>query len=225
MTTTRLPGTQPTPVRPRLYRRTWVVATGTAILALALGAVVGIRGADATKSPEYRAQADQLAAAESELAFAEASLGDAREEQADAEDTAAGARDRLDTLLGQLAERRGALKKREAALKKRSTALDRRAAALKKKAADLLEREETVTAAEELLEDTTVPGDGSFEVGVEIERGLYKSPGRRGCHYTVFGDEERTDILLDNTTPDSASVSLRDGTWFVTQGCAQWTRQ
>ena len=225
MTTTRQPATHPTPVRPRFYRRTWVVATLTAILALVLGTVVGFRGADATQSPEYRAQADELAAAQGELALARSSLGDARETQADAEDTAADAQDRLDTLLGQLDERRAALKKREAAVKRRTTALDKRAARLEKKAADLLEREETVTAAEELLEDTKVPGDGTFQVGVDIERGLYKSSGKRGCHYTVSGDEEGDDILLDNATPDSVSVSLRDGTWFSTRGCAEWTRQ
>jgi multidrug efflux pump subunit AcrA (membrane-fusion protein) len=225
MTTTRPPGMHPTPVRPRFYRRAWVVATLTAVLALVLGTVIGIRAADATKSPEYRAQADDLAAAESELAFAKASLEDATEAQTDAEDTAADAQDRLDTFEGQLDERRAALKKREAALKKRTTALDKRAARLKEKAANLLEREDAVTAAEELIEDTTVPGDGSFQVGVDIERGLYKSPGRRGCRYTVFGDAEGNDILLDNTTPGPASVSLRDGTWFTTRGCAEWTRQ
>jgi len=225
MTMTRPPGTQAKPAQPRSSRRTWVIAAGTAILALALGSVFGIRAADATSSPEYQQQGDKLATTESKLAFAEAALKDAQELQADAEHTATDAEDRLATFEGRLDKRKAALKKREAALKKREAALDDRAARLKERGADLVEREEDVTEAEELLAETTVPGDGTFEVGVDIEGGLYQSAGKRGCHYAVYGDANRTDTLLDKTTADSTSVSLRTGTWFVTQGCAGWTRQ
>jgi len=229
MTTTSPPAAHP---KQRFFQRTWVIITGTALLALVVGTVIGLRGADATNSPEYEAQADKLAATESELAFAKASLGDAEESLADTEGTATDLADRLETIEGHLddrkaalEERRAALKKREAALKKRVSALDQRKALLKEAVADIREREDAVTAAEALLADTTVPGDGSFEVGVDVERGLYRSTGKTGCRYTVFGDANGNDVLLDKTTPGSASVSLRDGTWFVTRGCAEWTRQ
>jgi hypothetical protein len=225
MTMTRPPTVETTPAQPRTSRRTWLVAAGTAVLALALGTVLGMRAADATKSPEYRAQGDKLATTESKLAWAEAALGDARESQADAEDTATDAEGRLATFQDQLANRKEVLKKREAGLKKRGAALDERAARLEEKAADLRERENEVTEAEELLAVTTVPGDGSYEVGVDIEGGLYQSSGKRSCHYTVYGDAEGKDPLLEKTTPGSTSVSLRTGTLFVTRGCAEWTRQ
>lgn len=225
MTMTRPPGTQAKPDVPRSSKRTWVVVAGTAILALALGAVIGNRATDATGSAEYQAQGAELATAESKLALAEAALEDAEQSQADAEGTAADAQDQLAAFEARLDERKAALKTREAALKKGLAGLDDRAAKLKEKSADLRERKKEVTEAEALLAETTVPGDGTFEVGVDIEGGLYQSPGKRGCHYTVYGDANGTDALLDKVTPGSASVSLRTGTWFVTRGCAEWTRQ
>lgn len=225
MTTTTPPGTHPKPVRPRFYQQTWVIVTATALLALVLGTVVGIRVADATSDPKYKAQTEKLNAAESELAFAKASLGDAQESLADAEYTAADLEDRLGIVEGHLDERKAALKKREAALKKDVIALDSRRARLKEAEADVLEREEAVTAAEALIADTTVPGNGTFEVGVDIEGGLYRSPGNQGCHYAVTGDANRTDVLINKQTAGPTSVSLRSDTWFVTKGCAEWTRQ
>ena len=61
--------------------------------------------------------------------------------------------------------------------------------------------------------------------GVDIEDGPYRSAGKQGCHYSVYGDAKGDDTLLDKTTAGSTSVSLRAGTWFVTRGCAEWTRQ
>ncbi len=101
--------------------------------------------------------------------------------------------DRLATFQEQLADRKEVLRNREAGLKKRGAALDDRAARLEEKAADLREREDEVTEAEELLAVTTVPGDGTYEVGVDIEGGLYQSSGKRSCHYTVYGDAEGKD--------------------------------
>jgi uncharacterized coiled-coil protein SlyX len=210
--------------KPPFFRRTWVVAIVVAVLALVVGTVVGMRATDAKSSPEYKAQADRLATVESELAFAKASVGDAEETMANAEKTAGEAQDQLDKILGRLDERRAALKKRGIALSKAIRALDARKAKLKAKAADLREREDIITAAEEVLAVTTVPGDGSYEVGVDIAGGLYRSAGRAGCRYTVFGDAQGDEVLIDNTTAGAASVSLRTGTWFVTRGCADWTQ-
>jgi multidrug efflux pump subunit AcrA (membrane-fusion protein) len=218
MAMTSPPGTRPQSARPRFYQRTWFVVIVTALAALLVGTVIGLQGADATSDPKYKAQTERLESAESELAFATASLRDARDALADAEGTASEAGDRLASLESQLDDRRAELKKRETALKKTLNALEERKARLK-------EREESVKAAEALIAETTVPGDGNFEVGVDIERGVYTSPGRQGCSYAVSGDAEGTDVLLTNTTPGPASVSLRDGTWFVTRGCAEWTRQ
>jgi flagellar motor protein MotB len=225
MTMTRPPTVDTAPEKPKTARRTWIVAFVTAVLALALGIFLGMRAVDATKSPEYRAQAEKLATTESDLAFAEAALGDARESQADAEDSATDAADKLATFQGQLAHRKEVLRKREDDLKKLRADLDDREARLDKKAENLAEREKDVKEAEELLAVTTVPGDGSFEVGADVEAGSYRSAGKRSCHYTVYGDAAGKDVLLDKTTAGSASVSLRAGTWFVTRGCAEWTRQ
>jgi peptidoglycan hydrolase CwlO-like protein len=232
MTTTSPPGTHPKPVHPRFYQRTWVIITATALIALVLGTVIGIRGADATNDPQYKAQTDKLNAAESELAFTKASLGDAQESLADAEDKATELEDRLGIVEGDLDERRAALdehraalNEREGALKKAVTALDDRRARLKKAEADIREREEAVTAAEALIADTTVPGDGTYQVGADIEGGLYRSPGKRGCHYAVTSDSAGNDVLINKIVPGPTSVSLRADTWFVTRGCAEWTRQ
>ena len=225
MTMTRPPGTETKPASPPSNRRTWVIATGTAVLALTLGTVLGTRAADATESPEYQAQGDRLANAESKLAFTEAALKDARESQSDAENTATDAQDQLAVFEAHLKERKAALKKRGAELKKKQAGLDNRADRLEKKAANLEERQEDVTEAEELLAVTTVPGNGSYEVGVDIEGGLYRSAGSRSCSYTVYGDAEGDDVLLEKSTAGSTSVSLRAGTWFVSRGCADWNRQ
>jgi multidrug efflux pump subunit AcrA (membrane-fusion protein) len=232
MTTTAPQGTHPKAVRPRFHQRAWFIITVTALIAVVLGTVIGLRGADATSDPRYKAQTEKLNATESDLAFTKASLGDTQDSLVDAEDKAADLEDQLDIVEGRLDkfkaaldERRADLKKREADLKKALNALKDRKARLDKAKADLLEREEAVTAAEALIADTTVPGDGTFEVGVDIERGLYRSAGKRGCHYTVTGDANGTDVLIDKQTPGAATVSLRADTWFVTRGCAEWTRQ
>ncbi|HET9421266.1 MAG TPA: hypothetical protein VFO49_09025 [Nocardioides sp.] len=225
MTMTRPPVTETKPATPRTSRRAWVIGAGVAVLALVLGTVLGNRAADATKSPEYQAQGDKLATTESRLAFAEAALRDARESQGDAEDTATDAQDRLAAFKGQLQERKADLKKREAQLRKRQASLDDKKTRLEERSAELRDREEDVTEAEELLAVTTVPGDGTYEVGADIEGGLYRSTGRRSCSYAVYGDADGKDVLLDKSTAGSTSVSLRTGTWFVTRGCAEWTRQ
>lgn len=217
--------TSPQGAQPRFYQRTWVIITATTFVALVLGTVIGGWGADATSDPKYKAQTEELNAAKSELAFAKASLGDARESLADSEGAAARLQDRLEAVEGRMDERRAALRKREAGLKKTLTALKDKRALLKEAATDLLEREEAVTAAEELIEDTTVPGDGRYQVGVDIERGVYRSAGRQGCHYAVTGDSGGNDLLVNKQTAGPASVSLRADTWFVTRGCAEWTRQ
>jgi hypothetical protein len=224
MTMTRPPDIVTTPAPPR-SRRTWFVATGVAVLALALGTFAGTRVADATKSPEYQALGETLANTESKLTFTEAALKDARESQSDAEDNATDAQDQLAVFEAHLKKRKAALKERGAELKRKQAGLDNRADRLEKKAANLEERQAEVTEAEELLAVTTVSGDGSYEVGVDIEGGLYESTGKRSCRYTVYGDEAGKAILLDKTTAGSTSVSLRTGTWFVTRGCAEWTRQ
>lgn len=72
---------------------------------------------------------------------------------------------------------------RDAKLDSRGAKLDSREAGLDATAATLDRREREVSGLERSWEANTIPGDGIFVVGPDIEPGLYKAEASSGCYY------------------------------------------
>ena len=87
-------------------------------------------------------------------------------------------------------------------------------------------RTETVTAQPPPPE-TAIPGDGTFEVGVDIEPGTYVSePSPTGnCYWArLSGTGGLDDIIANNNTSGQALIPVSaDDKYFETSGCSDWS--
>jgi hypothetical protein len=75
----------------------------------------------------------------------------------------------------------------------------------------------------------TTFGDGTWEVGVDIVPGKYKTTGPvgRNCYYARLknGDGAMGDILDNNNSKGPATVTIKESDgYFETQGCADWVK-
>lgn len=90
---------------------------------------------------------------------------------------------------------------------------------------DLAEREAAVSAVESKIEGRTIPGDGVFEVGVDIKAGTYKAPASPDCYWSVNGDPNGDDII-NNANPDGQFiVEVSNGQYLELARCAPLVRQ
>lgn len=119
-----------------------------------------------------------------------------------------------------LADRSTQLDNRAGALDRRESALDARKSALDK-------RERRVSGMERAWEANTIPGDGIFIVGQDIDPGLYKAdPSPSGsCYYArLSGMGGGIDDIIANgnvSGPLSISVSSSDAALELS-GCADF---
>lgn len=89
-------------------------------------------------------------------------------------------------------------------------------------------RTKTVTA-EPPPPETAIPGDGTFEVGVDIEPGTYvaqASPGSK-CYWARLSSSTGRDNIIDNNISEGQSIvtiSASDA-FFETSRCNGWTQR
>lgn len=75
----------------------------------------------------------------------------------------------------------------------------------------------------------TIPGDGTFVVGNEVQPGTYKTEGEDGfaCYYARLADTsgELESIIANNSPqgPSTVTIDDTDGA-FETRGCQPWTK-
>jgi hypothetical protein len=184
------------------FKRTWVIAVGAGLLGIGIGAASA--GADVKSTPEYEAVASDLSASEKELSEARAELSDTKAE--------------LTEIAGDVPEREAAVEKAEADLGERDEKLSKAEAAVK-------QREKAVGLVEKEIRDNTIPGDGVFEVGVDMKAGAYKTAGAADCYYAVNGDANGNDIRSNNITSGPATVAVSAGEFFETRRCDDWVLQ
>jgi hypothetical protein len=72
-------------------------------------------------------------------------------------------------------------------------------------------------------------GPGTWEVGVDIQSGKYKTTGPDGpnCYYARLktGDGSVGDILDNNNSQGPVTVTIKESDgYFETQGCADWMK-
>jgi hypothetical protein len=92
--------------------------------------------------------------------------------------------------------------------------------------AALAAREAAVTGVEKAKQANTIPGDGTYLVGADIQAGTYKSAGGELCYWARQGAGEKilaNDIASNGgqsvVTVRATDVSLR------VSGCAEFVRQ
>ncbi|MFC3492010.1 coiled-coil domain-containing protein [Glycomyces rhizosphaerae] len=133
----------------------------------------------------------------------------------------------LQTQVDQIDEREAGLDQREAGLDQREADLDAREQDLEDRQTELDDREEEITQEEEEIEANTIPGDGVWVVGEEVEPGTYKAQGTgSGCYWARLGSLDTFDILDNHFGSANVSVEIKsDDFAFETSGCGDWIKQ
>jgi hypothetical protein len=79
-----------------------------------------------------------------------------------------------------------------------------------------------------VVADVSVPGrvqttfgDGTWQVGVDVEPGTYASAGGTDCHHALRSTRSGADG--DGGGGTTVVLGAQDG-WFATSGCATWHR-
>ena len=152
-------------------------------------------------------------------------LDQTREELDSSEDELASAEADLEDIAGDLPAREEAVAQTEIALKECEEAVAKSESEVRKASAAVARREKAVGIVEKEIANNTIPGDGVFEVGVDMKPGFYKTSGAAGCYYGVNGDANGNNIKSNNITDGPATVAVAAGEYFETQGCADWILQ
>ena len=182
-------------------------ANGRAVLASANAAAEREKAAaDAAAHGELTAVQEELAAMESRAVDAEA---EAAQLNAQIDDKLA----ELDAERDRLAIRSDVIEGRDDALDVREDNLDQRATALNR-----LEKE-----AEKRIAMTRID-DGVYEVGVDMEAGLYKAADSSDCYWARLS-HNGDDIIANHFASGPAVVTVLTGELFETNGCATFVKQ
>lgn len=86
--------------------------------------------------------------------------------------------------------------------------------------------EQSESASSESSEQNTIPGDGTFLVGEDIQPGTYETEGSESCYWErLSGTSGTFDDIITNglpTGPTTITISPSDEA-FLTEGCSEWT--
>lgn len=105
--------------------------------------------------------------------------------------------------------------------------LNDRAAELDQRQADLEAREAAVTATEQQIEANTIPGEGTFLVGSDIQPGTYRSVDNSGCYWQRSSDTSGSfeGIIANGNVEGQAVVTIDSSdVAFTTNRCNDWTK-
>lgn len=102
-------------------------------------------------------------------------------------------------------------------------ALDQRAAELDQREADVAAREAAVTTTEQEIAAGTIPGDGIFLVGTDIQPGQYRTQ-EGSCYWArLSGTSGELDDIIANGN-GAAVVTVAEGdAAFEVRSCGEWT--
>jgi hypothetical protein len=93
---------------------------------------------------------------------------------------------------------------------------------LETREADVAQRETEVGAAEQTLEQNTIP-DGVWESGRDFEPGLYRAQGGAGCYWAELRSADTFDIATNGLGGGTQTVEI-DSPFFETRDCGEWTK-
>lgn len=126
----------------------------------------------------------------------------------------------------ELEQLRADLDQRQSELDQREQALDDRESDLDADASPSPSPSPSESESPEFLDDTI--DNETVRVGTDVESGRYETDGPEDsafdCEYTVSRDEEGDDVILEDTTSSSTSVTLNDGQYFTSDNCMVWDK-
>lgn len=93
---------------------------------------------------------------------------------------------------------------------------------LEARAARLRERMRKIAAEEQRIETSTI-SDGIWQVGVDIQPGLYRAPAGTGCYWALLGSADTADIINNGGFGPNQTVQI-DSPWFETRDCGEWKK-
>jgi len=195
----------------------WLLIAVSAIGGLVVGGVIGLLPyltQDVTQNKQYIELANELASTQSVLAEADTDI-------AEMESSLSQVQSDLETAEADVRQLKGEVDELDA----RKNELDEREAALDEREDEVAAREENVTAVENEIDANTIPGNGVYEVGVDIPAGKYKTSGKVGCYYAVLNSSDTFDIANNNIVDGVATVTVKDGDYLELSRCAEWRRQ
>ncbi len=72
----------------------------------------------------------------------------------------------------------------------------------------------------------TTVDDGTYEVGVDVEPGKYKTPGSPTCYWARLKENDGSlgDIIDNGFSSGPQVTTLRKGEYFQSQGCETWAK-
>jgi len=186
--------------------RSRLVAVGITVLVLALFGTIG----------SLQGEVDDLEAANAEL---EGDLEGERDARSGAEDAATEADERADQAEADAADEIASMQDdfdtRLERLDDRQARLDRRERQIEEDAAVLAE----LTAAVEAASFS----DGLYQIGTDIQPGLYRTNGGVGCYWAKLNSSNTSDYIDNHFGSGPQTVEISGG-WFESSGCGTWRR-
>lgn len=67
-------------------------------------------------------------------------------------------------------------------------------------------------------------GSGTYEVGVDIEAGKYKTDGTDGCYWARLSSPSSRGIIKNFFGEGPQTVTVKKGEYFESQRCGTWTK-
>lgn len=111
------------------------------------------------------------------------------------------------------------------AVAKREREVLEREAELDATANELKEREDEVRASERKAKRKIVPGEGTYEVGVDMKAGTYRAPASPTCYWSINADPNGTRIISNDNTDGQFVVRVENGQYLELSRCADLVRQ
>ena len=200
--------------------RHWLISL---LATLVVGA--GIGGGAATKASSEPLLKERLASLRAELA-------DTQEDVASAEDTA------------ESAEADGAdLRDEIASLEARLARIDAEWDRLQAQRAELTDLRETLNARAQRVAETTqrvhelerelraelhrvrtsTIAEGTWQIGVDVEPGVYRARGGSMCYWAILNSLDNFDIANNGGFTANQTVQLTSG-WFESHDCGEWKK-
>lgn len=71
----------------------------------------------------------------------------------------------------------------------------------------------------------SVVGDGTWEVGKDIQPGTYRAAGGDGCYWAILNGPptgDHNNIEENGGFTSNVVVTLSEGQWFETSDCGEW---
>jgi len=197
MTTAPPPPPQPhATAKTPFYKRRLVHFLAVGVVALGGGIALGNAVADPTSTTQYRSLSDKNESLSDDLAEAEKKAA----------------------LVDEVDQRSADLDEREQELEAQATQQE-------ETDDSLTEREKAVGIKEKEVVDNTISGDGTYEVGVDMKPGKYKSKNASTCYWSINADANGSNIIQNGLSSGPQTVTVSKGQYLETSTCGDWVRQ